>query len=202
MKTVKIWKAPKGVEARYVTVTEKGQLIRAYRKLSDIRKDYCFEIRHNMIGLKRELDHVWPRETEKTEEIDMSVYSWKQWRKDGEFKAEPRQEISLEVYDIMRRCAEPLPLTAAEYGMEAGFVMGQDTGSRDGKPLHMAKAAAYGFWREGRTLLLSWRGCVLEMKVSGLEYPAVALVLWYFYIWFLYGIVIIKTNPTARQMIH
>ena len=138
MKTVKIWKAPKGVEARYVTVTEKGQLIRAYRKLSDIRKDYCFEIRHNMIGLKRELDHVWPRETEKTEEIDMSVYSWKQWRKDGEFKAEPRQEISLEVYDIMRRCAEPLPLTAAEYGMEAGFVMGQDTGSRDGKPLHMA----------------------------------------------------------------
>ena len=138
MKTVQIWKAPKGVEARYVTVTEKGQLIRAYRKLSDIRKDYCFEIRHNMIGLKRELDHVWPRETEKTEEIDMSVYSWKQWRKDGEFKAEPRQEISLEVYDIMRRCAEPLPLTAAEYGMEAGFVMGQDTGSRDGKPLHMA----------------------------------------------------------------
>lgn len=40
------------------------------------------------------------------------------------------------------------------------------------------------------------------MKVSGLEYPAVALVLWYFYIWFLYGIIIMKTNPTARQMIH
>ena len=42
----------------------------------------------------------------------------------------------------------------------------------------------------------------IVMKISGLEYPAVALVLWYFYIWFLYGIVIIKTNPTARQMIH
>jgi len=40
------------------------------------------------------------------------------------------------------------------------------------------------------------------MKVSGLEYPAVALVLWYFYIRFLYGIIIMKTNPTARQMIH
>lgn len=68
----------------------------------------------------------------------MSVYSWKQWRKDGEFKAELRQEISLEVYDIMRRCFEPLPLTASEYGMEDGFVMGQETGIRDGKPLHMA----------------------------------------------------------------
>ena len=42
----------------------------------------------------------------------------------------------------------------------------------------------------------------IVMKISGLEYPAVALVLWYFYIWFLYGIIIMKTNPTARQMIH
>ena len=42
----------------------------------------------------------------------------------------------------------------------------------------------------------------IVMKIAGLEYPAVALVLWYFYIWFLYGIIIIKTNPTVRQMIH
>ena len=138
VKTVRIWKAPKGVEARYVTVTEKGQLIRAYRKLSDIRKDYRFEIRMGLIWLKRELDHTWPCEIERTKETAMSSYSWKQWRKDGEFKAEPGQEIAAEVYDIMKRCTEPLPLRASEYGMEAGFVMGQDTGSRDGKPLHMA----------------------------------------------------------------
>ena len=42
----------------------------------------------------------------------------------------------------------------------------------------------------------------IVMKISGLEYPAVALVLWYFYIWFLYGIIITKTNSTVRQMIH
>ncbi len=30
------------------------------------------------------------------------------------------------------------------------------------------------------------------MKIAGIEYPAIALVLWYFYIWFLYGILIIK----------
>ena len=59
---VRIWKAPKGVEARYVTLTECGQLIHAYRKLSDIRKDYRFEIRNNMIVLKRELDQVWQKE--------------------------------------------------------------------------------------------------------------------------------------------
>ena len=59
---VRIWKAPKGVEARYVTLTEGGQLIHAYRKLSDIRKDYSFENRNNMIVLKRELDQVWQKE--------------------------------------------------------------------------------------------------------------------------------------------
>ena len=44
MKVVRIWKAPKDKETRYVTVTEGGQLINAYRKLSDIRKDYRVEI--------------------------------------------------------------------------------------------------------------------------------------------------------------
>ena len=42
----------------------------------------------------------------------------------------------------------------------------------------------------------------IVMKISGLEYPAIALVLWYFYIWFLYGIIITKTKSTVRQMIH
>ena len=32
----------------------------------------------------------------------------------------------------------------------------------------------------------------VAMKFAGVEYPAIALVLWYFYIWFLYGILIIK----------
>ena len=38
------------------------------------------------------------------------------------------------------------------------------------------------------------------MKMAGLEYPATVLVLWYFYIWFLYGIIIIKTNSAVRRM--
>lgn len=32
----------------------------------------------------------------------------------------------------------------------------------------------------------------LVMKIAGVEYPAITLVLWYFYIWFLYGTLIIK----------
>ncbi len=30
------------------------------------------------------------------------------------------------------------------------------------------------------------------MKLAGAEYPAVTLVLWYFYIWFLYGSLIVR----------
>ena len=30
------------------------------------------------------------------------------------------------------------------------------------------------------------------MKVNSIEYPAITLVLWYFYIWFFYGYLIIK----------
>lgn len=30
------------------------------------------------------------------------------------------------------------------------------------------------------------------MKIAGMAYPAVTLVMWYFYIWFLYGGIIVK----------
>ena len=59
MKVVRIWKAPKDKETRYVTVTEGGQLINAYRKLSDIRKDYRVEIGYGLIELRRELNRTW-----------------------------------------------------------------------------------------------------------------------------------------------
>ena len=41
------------------TVTEGGQLINAYRKLSDIRKDYRVEIGYGLIELRRELNRTW-----------------------------------------------------------------------------------------------------------------------------------------------
>lgn len=31
----------------------------------------------------------------------------------------------------------------------------------------------------------------IVMKIAGLEYPAITLLLWYFYIWFVYGISIV-----------
>ena len=75
----------------------------------------------------------------------MYTYTWKKWKNDGEFKAVPGQEISAEVYDIMRRCAEPLLITPPELvGMEEEFMMGQETGNVDGKPLRMA------FGRKGK----------------------------------------------------
>ncbi len=30
------------------------------------------------------------------------------------------------------------------------------------------------------------------MKIAGMDYPAITLVLWYFYIWFLYGTINVK----------
>lgn len=60
MKTIRIWKAPKNENgAKYVTVDERGNLIYAYKKLSDIRKRYKVEIELQFIELKRELDHTW-----------------------------------------------------------------------------------------------------------------------------------------------
>ena len=60
MKTLRIWKAPKNEHgAKYVTVDERGNLVFAYKKLSDIRKQYKVEIELQLIELKRELDHVW-----------------------------------------------------------------------------------------------------------------------------------------------
>ena len=32
----------------------------------------------------------------------------------------------------------------------------------------------------------------IAMKIAGIDYPAITLVLWYFYIWFLYGTLNIK----------
>ena len=37
------------------------------------------------------------------------------------------------------------------------------------------------------------------MKIASLEYPAITLVLWYFYIWFFYGYLIIKRYFVKRQ---
>ena len=36
------------------------------------------------------------------------------------------------------------------------------------------------------------------MKVNSIEYPAITLVLWYFYIWFFYGYLIIKRRFIKR----
>ena len=39
----------------------------------------------------------------------------------------------------------------------------------------------------------------IAMKVAGIEYPAIALVLWYFYIWFLYGQTIVRTRSLIEE---
>ena len=33
----------------------------------------------------------------------------------------------------------------------------------------------------------------IVMKIAGMDYPAITLVLWYFYIWFLYGALNVKS---------
>ena len=57
------------------------------------------------------------------------------------------------------------------------------------------KTKSYGFHVFSLAIIM----IAVVMKISGVEYPAVALVLWYFYIWFLYGILIVKRCGSARQ---
>lgn len=57
---IRIWKAPKNEHgAKYVTVDDNGNLISAYKKLSDIRKRYKVELELGFVELKRELDKVY-----------------------------------------------------------------------------------------------------------------------------------------------
>lgn len=58
---VRIWRAPGGVEAKYVTVTAEGKLIHGYEKLSDIRKFYSVQIELGHVELKRELEKTYNR---------------------------------------------------------------------------------------------------------------------------------------------
>lgn len=37
------------------------------------------------------------------------------------------------------------------------------------------------------------------MKIAGIAYPAITLVLWYFYIWFLYGLLNVKTFLESKR---
>lgn len=60
MSTVRVWKAPKNEHgAKYVAVDNNGNLISAYKKLSDIRKRYKVELELGFVELKRELDKVY-----------------------------------------------------------------------------------------------------------------------------------------------
>lgn len=78
----------------------------------------------------------------------MDVYTMETWKRDGTFKAEPGQEITEQLYDIMLNCLPPKPLPQGkarqaldDYGtpVHAGFLMGQeDSTDPDGHPLYMA----------------------------------------------------------------
>ena len=58
---VRIWKAPKGAEAKYVTVTAEGKLVHAYASLADIRKFYAPQIKFGIVELRRELEKTYKR---------------------------------------------------------------------------------------------------------------------------------------------
>ena len=60
MSVLRVWKAPKNEHgAKYVTVNENGNLVYAYKKLSDIRKRYKIELELRFVEIKRELDKVY-----------------------------------------------------------------------------------------------------------------------------------------------
>ena len=56
------------------------------------------------------------------------------------------------------------------------------------------KDKSYGFHVFSMVII----AVAIIMKIVGVKYPAITLVLWYFYIWFLYGILIVKRYKAKR----
>ena len=82
-------------------------------------------------------------------------------------------------------------MTLRWYDFVGILVIGMDYSFMPATILHLAadrKTKSYGFHVFSLVIII----IAVVMKIAGIEYPAIALVLWYFYIWFLYGILIIK----------
>ena len=107
----------------------------------------------------------------------MNTYTMRNWKRDGTFKAQPGQEITEQIYDIMLNCMPPktLPRGKARQALQdysipvhAGFLMGQeDSTDKDGHPLYMAFGMNdYGKGKHYYYLGLS----VPERKLQGTYY--------------------------------
>lgn len=77
-----------------------------------------------------------------------AIYTHEQWTADREFKAEPGQQITGDIYEEFFNCLPPksLPRAAAEYALQelgvpvhAGFMLGEPHSTDTaGKNLYMA----------------------------------------------------------------
>lgn len=56
---IRIWKAPPGKEAKYVTIDEKGQFVRGFSSLAAVREYYNHAIQAGAAVLKRELQNTY-----------------------------------------------------------------------------------------------------------------------------------------------
>jgi hypothetical protein len=56
---IKVWKAPKGTEAKYITVTESGVMLQAWGTLAEIRAYYDHAIQTGGAVLIRELEKTY-----------------------------------------------------------------------------------------------------------------------------------------------
>lgn len=79
--------------------------------------------------------------------MNESIYTSEQWAQDGDFKAQPGQEIDAAVYDEMFNALPPrrLPRETAEKALRdhkipvhAGFLMGEPHSHDDGGALYLA----------------------------------------------------------------
>ena len=77
----------------------------------------------------------------------MEIYTRSQWAQDGDFKAEPGQEIEAGIYEQMLNCITPLDLPAGkarqalndfDIPVHAGFLMGEPHSQDKKGPLYMA----------------------------------------------------------------
>ena len=82
-------------------------------------------------------------------------------------------------------------MTLKWYGFVGILVICMDYSFMPATILHLIidrKAKSFGFHVFSLAIII----IAVVMKIAGVEYPAAALVLWYFYIWFFYGILIVK----------
>ena len=89
-------------------------------------------------------------------------------------------------------------MTLKWYDIVGVFVICMDYSFMPATVIHLIadrKDRSFGFHVFSLVIIIA----AIIMKIAGIGYPAVTLVLWYFYIWFLYGLLNVKAFWMSKR---